>query len=231
MAQNEWFKRCCLNGLRCYTPPWRIAKGGGGVLILFHKLILEKFTCNIYKRENFKSPFLCSRFQGNLEVFTKWKKNLWIIYILGSKSSLTRIQNFSSHAHLSVKFSITHNFCLITHHIQTLYHPLPSQRRAKLISTLHATQTITTLSHIHYFITNNWTEQGWVCSDLKKNPNFSMVICTDLVLCVKYFLTPLFWLFSLFPLKVLIQAVEPTQIIAYVFTDNKYREIISHLVH
>lgn len=48
--------------------------GGGGVLILFHKLILEKFTCNIYKRENFKSPFLCSRFQGNLEVFTKWKK-------------------------------------------------------------------------------------------------------------------------------------------------------------
>lgn len=74
VAQNERFKRCCLNELWCCSPPWRIAKGGGGVLIPFHKLILEKFTCNIYKRENFKSPFLCSRFQGNLEVFTKWKK-------------------------------------------------------------------------------------------------------------------------------------------------------------
>lgn len=141
------------------------------------------------------------------------------------------VQNFSSHAHLSVKFSITHNFCLITHRIQTFYHPLPSQRRAKLISKLNATHTITTLSHIHHFITNNWTEKGWVCSDLKKNPNISMVICTNLVLCVKYFWTPLSWLFSVFPLKVLIQAVGPTQIITYVFTDNKYREIISHLAH
>ena len=58
-----------------------------------------------------------------------------------------------------------------------------------------------------------------------------MVICTDLALYVKYFWTPLSWLFSVFPLKVLIQAVEPTQIITHEFTDNKYREIISQLAY
>ena len=38
-------------------------RGRGGVLIPFNELILEKFTCNIYKRENFKSPFYVQDFR------------------------------------------------------------------------------------------------------------------------------------------------------------------------
>ena len=45
-----------------------VAKGGG--LIPFHSQISEKFTLYLYKRENFKSLFMCTRLHEMFEVFT-----------------------------------------------------------------------------------------------------------------------------------------------------------------
>ena len=44
--------------------------GGGGGLIPFHSQISEKFTLYLYKRENFKSLFMCTRLHEMFEVFT-----------------------------------------------------------------------------------------------------------------------------------------------------------------
>ena len=53
----------------------RVAKrrggGGGGVPNLG---CLGKLTSHEFKREKFKSVFLCARFLGNLETFMKWKR-------------------------------------------------------------------------------------------------------------------------------------------------------------
>ena len=44
------------------------------ILTGFMQEFLEKFTCHVYERQNFKSLVLCRTFLENLEDFTRWTK-------------------------------------------------------------------------------------------------------------------------------------------------------------
>ena len=84
--------------------------------------VLKIWTSYVWK-ENFKSIFLCTRCEGNFDVFSQWKKfhRSHFTYISGGKSHLTLVHKFTNHAHL---FGKIHASCIMHH--KSHKNPMPS---------------------------------------------------------------------------------------------------------